>query len=48
LTGSTFVGSEGNLDALSVDDVNALIVQMKKEVKDVVHQMKELDKDTEQ
>jgi hypothetical protein len=46
LTGSTFVDSEGNLDALSVDDMNALIVQMEKEVKDGVHQMKELNKDT--
>jgi hypothetical protein len=46
LTGSTFVESEGNLDSLSVDDVNALIVQMQKEVKDSVHEMKELNRDT--
>ncbi|GFG38227.1 hypothetical protein Cfor_03826 [Coptotermes formosanus] len=46
LTGSTFVEREGNLDSLSVDDVNALIVQMEKEVKDSVHQMKELNRDT--
>jgi len=46
LTGSTFVDSEGNVDSLSVGDVNALIVQMDKEVKDSVCQMKELNKDT--
>jgi hypothetical protein len=48
LTGRTFVDSEGNQDSLSVGDVNALIVQMEKELKDSVHQMKELDKDTKQ
>jgi hypothetical protein len=48
LTGSTFVDTEGNPDSLSVGDVNALIVQMEKEMKDSVHQMKELNRDTKQ
>jgi hypothetical protein len=48
LTRSTHVDSEGNLESLSAGDVNALIVQMEKEVKDSVQQMKELNKDTKQ
>jgi hypothetical protein len=48
LAGSTFVDNEGNLDTLSVGDVNAFISQLEKEVKDSVQQMKELDKDTNQ
>jgi hypothetical protein len=31
---------------MPVDDVNALIVQIEKEMKDGIHQMKELNKDT--
>jgi hypothetical protein len=48
LPGSTFVDKEGNLDSFSVGDVNALIAQMEKEVKDSVNQMKELNIDRKQ
>jgi hypothetical protein len=48
LPGSTCVDSEGNQDSLSGGEVSALIVQMEKEVKDSVHEMKELNKDTKQ
>jgi hypothetical protein len=41
------VGTEGSLDSMPVDDVNDLTVQMKKEMKDGVHQMKKLNKDTQ-
>jgi hypothetical protein len=47
LRGSKVVGTDESLDSVPVDDVNAMMVQMKEEMKDDVHQMKKLNKDTQ-
>jgi hypothetical protein len=42
------VGTERSVDSMPVDDVSALTVEMEKEIKDGVHKMKKLNKDSQQ